>query len=404
MGRSWGVMRQQAISERARKRTLAVGPGLREALRAFLVSRCLVWLAAVAAVYALPFDRFQQSRHDLPELTQPLGRALGALARWDAVWYLSIAQSGYAHTPARAAFFPLYPGVVRQAAFGLHSGAALLLASYAVSAAALLVALTLLYRLVELELGPRFARPTLMLVALWPASFFFSAPYSESLFLALSLGMFYAARTGRWPLAAVSCAAATATRPTGLLLLLPLAWMAWRARRLRWLALAPAGAALFSASLAAAGLRPFGWFGIERAWGHVFKGPLGGVHDALLAGAHGAAQLVGSAPANRVVAAENVIYLALLVIAVLALVGVFRRLPGEYGLYAAASLLVAVSAPVHWQPLLSFGRLLAVVFPIPMWLALALDGRRLATAGTLALSSALLVCATGLFATWHLVT
>ena len=374
-------------------------------MRAFGISRAVVWVFALVAIRLVPFNRFQAERHDVPSLTGPLGRALGALARWDATWYLSIAQSGYGGgSRAGTAFFPLYPLTVRAGALGLDSGWALLLSAYAVSAAALLAALVLLHRLVELELGLRFARPVLLLVALWPASFFFSAPYSESLFLALSVGSFYAARTERWPTAVGLCAAATATRASGLLLLVPLGWMAWRAGRLRWLALAPAGAAAFCAWLAAVGLRPLGWLDVERDWGHVYKGPWGGVRDAALAGARGGRDLLGWAPVDRVVAAENVLYLLLLALALVALVGVFRRLPIAYGLYAGASLLVAVSAPVHWQPLMSFGRLLAVVFPIPMWVALALGGRRLATGAVLAASAALLAVGTGLFATWHLVT
>jgi hypothetical protein len=398
-------MTQQAISERVRMRALRRSPAVREALRAFAVSRALVWGAAVLAVYVIPVDRYQSRLHDVPSLTNPLGRALGALSRWDAIWYLSIAHSGYQSAqPTGAAFFPLYPVTVRTAALGIPSGWALLLASYAVSAAALLVALVLLHRLVELELGRRFAPTALWLVALWPASFFFSAPYSESLFLALSVGMFYAARTDRWAWAAGLCAAATATRATGMLLLLPLALMAWRSRKLHWLALAPLGAVLFSLWLRAAGLRPFGWADVERGWGHVYKGPFGGVHDAVVSGWRGVDQVFSSGTADRVVAAENAVYLLFLVLALVALVGIFRRLRPEYGLYVAASLLVAVSAPVAWQPLMSFGRLLAVVFPIPMWLAVVLYRRRVATGAALVASSALLVCATGAFATWHLVT
>jgi Mannosyltransferase (PIG-V) len=396
-------MMQQAIFPRSRVRTLGPSLAVRDALRAFFISRALVWLSAVLAVYLLPMDAAQRSVHDVPPFTRPLGAALGSLARWDAAWYLSIAHSGYQADPL-AAFFPMYPVLVRAAAFDLGSGAALLLASYAVSALALLTALVLLHRLVELELGRPYARTSLMLVALWPASFFFSAPYSESLFLALSMGMFYAARSGRWPLAAGLCAAATATRATGVLLLLPFAWMAWRAGRLRWLVPAPAGALAFSALLAGVGLRPFGWFDVERDWGHLFKGPVAGVRDASVAGVHAVGQLVGSAPVDRVVAAENVAYLVFLLLALGALVGIVRRLRPEYGLYAGASLLVAVSAPVEWQPLMSFGRLLAVVFPIPMWLALVLHERRGVTAATLGACAGLLAAATGLFATWHLVT
>lgn len=398
-------MTQQAIFDRPRTRALTASPALREALRVFALSRVLVWGSAVLAVYVLPTQRFQERAHDVPALTGSLGRPLGALARWDAVWYLSIAQSGYrGGGSSLSAFFPLYPVAVRAAAGELRSGAALLLTAYAVSAAAFVAALVLLHKLVELELGPGLARPVLLLVALWPTSFFFSAPYSESLFLALSVGVFYAARTRRFGLAAGLCALATATRPTGVLLLLPLGWMAWRAGKLRWLAVSPLGAVAFSAGLGLSGLRPFGWFDVERDWGHVFKGPSGGTWDAAVAGVKGAGQLFGSAPVDRVVAAENAIYLVLLVLAVVALVGVFRRLPPAYGMYTAASLVAAVSAPVDWQPLMSFGRLLAVVFPIPMWVALQLRERPAVRAGALASSSALLVCATGLYAGWQLVT
>jgi len=397
-------MWQQAISARPRIRTLALSPALREALLAFSLSRALVWVSALLAVYLLPVVRFQESAHDVPALSGALGRPLGALARWDSVWYLSIAQSGYDGRSALTAFFPLYPVSIQAAAGGSQSPALLLLAAYAVSAASFVVALTLLYRLVELELGARYARPVLALVALWPASFFFSAPYSESLFLALSIGTFYTARTGRFGLAAALSAGATATRPTGLLLLLPFAWMAWRAGRLRWLGVAPIGALAFCLGLALAGMRPLGWFGVERGWGHVFKGPAAGAWDAAVAGVHGVGALLGSAPVDRVVAAENSIYLVLLVLAVIATVGIFRRLPPAYGIYTAASLVAAVSAPVDWQPLMSFGRLLAVVFPIPMWVALMLRDREVEFGAVLGACGALLVCSTGLFVSWQLVT
>jgi hypothetical protein len=406
-------MTQEAIFDSPRSRAaervlpgraLARSRALSDALATFFFSRALVWLSAALAVHLLPTQRFQQQAHDVPSLSGVLGNTLGSLAHWDAVWYLSIAQSGYDNGSALTAFFPLYPVSVRAAALNIHSAAGLLVASYAVSALALIAALTMLHKLVELELGEQYARPVLLLVALWPASFFFSAPYSESMFLALSVGVFYAARTQRLGLAAVLCAGACATRPTGILLLVPFAWMTWRAGRLRWLAVAPLGAVAFSAGLASAGLKPFGWFSVEREWGHVFKGPSGGVWDAAVAGVRGVEQLLGSAPVDRVVAAENVLYLVFLVLALVALVGMFRRLPPAYGLYTTVSLVAAVSAPVSWQPLMSFGRLLAVVFPIPMWIALQLHGRRIPSALVYAASAALLVCATGLFATWQLVT
>jgi hypothetical protein len=401
-------MSQEAIFDRTRirplRRTRATSVALQEALRVFFISRVLVWLSAALAVNLLPTRIFQQQAHDVPGLSGPLGSTLGSLAHWDGIWYLTIAHSGYEGGSALSAFFPLYPVSVRLAAGDVRSGAALLVAAYAVSALALVAALTLLHKLVELELGERFTRPVLFLVALWPGSLFFSAPYSESLFLALSIGVFYSARTQRFALASALCAAATATRPTGVLLILPLAWMAWKGGRLRWLVLAPLGAVAFSAGLAGAGLKPFAWFSVERGWGHVFRGPVLGAWDAASAGAKGAGQLVSWAPVDHVVAAENALYLFFLVFAVVALVGIFRRLPPAYGIYTLVSLVAAISAPVGWQPLMSFGRLLAVVFPIPMWVALDLQDRRLVRGFVYVASAALLACATAGFATWQLVT
>ena len=174
----------------------------------------------------------ERVKFDEPELTHAFADPLLApLARWDAAWYLRIADSGYGDSEPRAAFFPLYPLLVRSlGALGGGSPAALLVASYLIALAAFVVALTLLYRLVSLELGRRLAPPTLLLLAVFPAAVFFGAPYSESLFLALAVGGFYAARTGHWAWAGVCAMGASATRSAGLLLLIPLAMLWWSSR------------------------------------------------------------------------------------------------------------------------------------------------------------------------------
>ena len=63
----------------------------------------------------------------------------------------------------------------------------------------------------------------LLLVAFFPAALFFSAVYSESLFLLLSVGAVLAARQGRWAWAGALAALAALTRNSGVLLLVPLA-------------------------------------------------------------------------------------------------------------------------------------------------------------------------------------
>ena len=71
------------------------------------------------------------------------------------------------------------------------------------------------------------------------------------------------------------------------------------------------------------------------------------------------------------IAAINVMLFASLVFAVVACVGVFRRLPRAYGAWvarlAAAAAHLSRSRP---QPLMSLPRFVAVLFPLFMWLAI----------------------------------
>jgi hypothetical protein len=276
-----------------------------------------------------------------------------------------------------------------------------LIASYLVSLAALLGALYLLWRLVSLELGRPLAAPTLLLLAVFPGSLFFGAPYSESLFLLVSIGAFYAARTGHWAWAGAFAGCASATRSAGILLLLPLGILWWQSERrsLRdaaWLALAPVGLVAYSVYLEATIGDGLAFLEVQEAWSRHFAGPLGGVWDATVAAYDGARGLVeGDAPLPRW-AAMNVMLFGFMVFALVACVGVLRRLPFAYGAYVVAALMLPLSFPVDPQPLMSLPRFLAVLFPIFMWLAIVCEERRI-TDRAAALSALLL----GLFVTQY---
>src|ERR671928_1115840 len=219
--------------------------------RAVWVSRLLVWGSGAAAAVAFGLSARVQL-FDPGAVTRPFGPTGNALvapfARWDSVWYLAIANDGYpADDPRRAAFFPLYPLLVRAVAAVVRER---IVAGVVVSLACFAVALVLLHRLTALELGRAAADEAVWALALFPAAVFFSAVYSEALYLMLSVGCLYAARTGRWAWAGTLGALGAATRSAGVLLVVPLAVM-WLARtdgrarrRLRdaaWIALVPAG-------------------------------------------------------------------------------------------------------------------------------------------------------------------
>lgn len=402
---------------------VAADAAIVDAWRALWLSRLLVWAAALVAVALLGLSARAED-FDPAGLTSPFGATgdlfAAPLGRWDSVWYLAIAQDGYGDG-ARAAFFPLYPLLVRVAGAPLGSP---LVGGALASTALLGVALVVLHRLVALDHERAVARNAVLLTALCPMSFFFSAVYSESLFLALSVGAVYAARRERWAWAGVLGALAAATRSAGVLLLVPLAMLyLWdvarpslRARRpLRadalWLALVPLGLAAYCGFLALDGHDPLLPFHAQEIWLREFAGPFGGAWDGLVAAVQGARQLLsgarepvyfGAAGGDPfVVARHNVTLFIWLVLALVALVGVLRRLPAAYGAYVVTALALPLSYPVGPQPLMSLPRFVAVLFPLTIWLSLWITGRPLRERLVLGGFAAALVVYTAIFATWH---
>jgi hypothetical protein len=398
-------MSTQAISRRLG------ADALRSAGVAFVVSRAIVVAVALIVVAIAGVDGGNEGNFDVPALTHPLGGALAPLARWDSTWYLGIAHSGY--EGASTAFFPLYPMLVRGLAV-VGSPGALLVSAYVVSLASLFGALYLMHRLVALELGKEVARRSVLLLALSPGALWFGAPYSESLFLLLSVGAFYAARTQHWAWAGGCAALASGTRSAGVVLLVPLMVLWWRAGRrprdLGWIALAPLGLALYSLYLAVSLGDGFAYLHLQDVWFRSFAGPFGGVWDGAVAAWDGLRQIVSGqrehvyfTPAGGdpiVVGWHNVELFGSLVLGLVATVGVLRRLPLAYGAYVVAALALPLSFPVEPQPLMSLPRFLAVLFPLFMWLALVCRTTRRQVLVLVPLVLGLVVF-TARYASWH---
>jgi Mannosyltransferase (PIG-V) len=441
---------------------------IEDAWRALWSSRLLVWVAGVGAVGALGYGPTHKVlQHE--RLTGGFGW-LGNLlvapaARWDAGWYLLIVRQGYkptlgAATAPRGAFFPLYPLLVRALSALLIPP---VLAGVLVAVLALACALYGLHRLTSLEAsasGPRtrglreastspreVARLAVLLTAFAPMAFFFSAVYSESLYMALSIGVFWCARKGRWMWTGILGAAASATRPTGVLLLAPAlilylygprqdrppdrparrASLRWSgglrglARGLRpcyrprkglfWLALMPAGVGLFAAYLGLAGGSASTPFRSQQLWGRHFAGPFVGFWDGDVAALDGLRQFLSQQAHHAyfpqttgsplVNASHNVLLFVFALAAVLAVVAVFRTLPRAYGAYVLLALALPLSYPVSSEPLMSLPRFLLVLFPLTMWLAGWLAAHPRARVPVLALSALSMTFFTGAFATWH---
>jgi len=396
---------------------------LQDAWRALWASRLLVWAAAVVAVLVFGLSG-RAADFDPAGVTMAFGHAgdvlTAPLGRWDSVWYLAIAGGGYGDT-AREAFFPLYPLLVRIAGAPLGSQ---LIGGALASTALLGVALVVLHRLVSLDHDRAVARNAVLVTALFPMSFFFSAVYSESLFLALSVGAIYAARLDRWALAGLLGGLAAGTRSAGVVLLLPLAVLyLWgtgppslRTRRplrldVLWLALVPLGLAAYCGYLALIGLDAFAPFNAQDAWFRAWAGPFGGVWDGAVAAWAGVRQYASgsrepvyftiAAGDPLLVARHNIELFCWLVVGALAVAGSLRRLPVAYGAYLIAALALPLSYPVGPQPLMSLPRFLCVLFPLAIWLALWMTGHVWRERLVLAAFTTGLVVYSALFGTWH---
>jgi Gpi18-like mannosyltransferase len=190
---------------------------------AFLLTRLALYVTAAIAIRLLP-------PHAGPGPEAYLGKnlSLAAWARWDAGWYLSIAERGYWFNPEGAssvAFFPLLPLLMKGlgAVTGNYAAAGLLITNLAALGAVLA-----LWRWVRAEAGPAAAERAALWLLVYPFSFYFHSIYAESLFFLLATLALDASARGQRLAAGIWAGLAAVTRPMGVLLAPALAWGLWQ--------------------------------------------------------------------------------------------------------------------------------------------------------------------------------
>jgi Mannosyltransferase (PIG-V) len=310
----------------------------------------------------------------------------GTFAQWDSVWFVHIADHGY-DSKQIAAFFPLYPLLVHGLSEITRST---VVAGVLISLAAAAVAAAVLYRIARPRLGEQVAGDTVLYLALYPIAYVATALYSDALFLALAAGAFLAGQRRRSLAAGVLGGLAVSTRVVGLALLPALVVLLWpRGRgaggylRLAPLLLLPAALGAYAVYLQ----HRFGdWLAFVHAQGSVdwnrhvpALGPLQGFWDAASAARHGAAELIrhlprtqnypNGLPVHDQWAAWNVLQFVLLLVAIWLTVEAWRRLGAAFGLYSAATILIFLSSPAAFVPLVSEPRFLLSDFPLFLVLA-----------------------------------
>lgn len=325
--------------------------------------------------------------------TPPVGGLpLARWYNWDAAWYLRVAgngpQMGYSHFTADVhhfntfAFFPLYPLAVRAAALvvpgaldpvpaGGQIRPQLLVVALVVSNVLFVLALLALYPLARSRAGPAAARRAVWLLCLFPTSIFFSAPYSESLFLLWLVLFFLALGRRHWWLAALCGALASATRSLGVGLVLPYLVAYWLNRR--------AGARLVPVvliPLGLAGYMLYQWLAwgdpllfqkAEQAWQRSLALPWAGIVDGLSWSLRGWPHLTQPQWRGLTDALYATVFVGLTALAWRDLEWVERAYAVVFWLYVLCE--PQISDPNYPDTLISMARFLLMLLPLWLWLA-----------------------------------
>ncbi len=339
---------------------------VREFVRRDLRAAVMPWaLARVLVVGSLALTRFAVDH--LEKATRPVQLGQGLFA-WDAAFYRDIAEHGYGSVHSGALrFFPLVPLLSRGlgVVFLGNDAAALLVVA---NGSALLFG-GLIYRVTRLETGDsRTAVRAAWFAAIFPPAMALVLGYAEATFMLLSVAMFLALRTRRFAWAAPIGLLAGLARPVGVLLALPAAIEAartWRTASLRD-RVTRVGAVL--AGPVGSGLYLL-W--VRYAYGDAWlplsiqnnRAHRGGFVDPFTRTFDGIGDLLHG---DRFGSGLHVLWLAVFVVLVVVLL---RRLPSSYGAYAAAMVVVNLSA----RNLDSFERYAMSAFPLVLAVALLTD-------------------------------
>lgn len=150
-------------------------------------------------------------------------------ANYDGEHYISISIYGYKFL--EQAFFPIYPMLMHvfKTFFGNDFSPQVIsaLIGLLISNISFFFAMVFLWELIRIDYSERISYLTLILLLVFPTSFYLGAVYNESLYLFFSVAAFYMMRRNMWVKSTFFGIIASATRIFGFLLLPSFLYEAW---------------------------------------------------------------------------------------------------------------------------------------------------------------------------------
>jgi hypothetical protein len=295
--------------------------------------------------------------------------------RWDTVHYIGIAEFGYGGQELFSVWPPLYPFLIKAFSTIFQP---LILAAIIVSNLFFITATTLFLKLVSEIFDENIAKKGIYCMFLFPTSFFLIAPYTESLFLTLSIAVVYLSRKKEWLFAGLLSALAALTRVQGVLLVLPIfiegmqVYFSKRDKKqlLQFLPatlFAPFAYGLFSLYVHFGLLNDWPWVALRSHWGQYFAWPWEGFVGTITA-------LFGrKIDYNVTLDFVKILNVISVIVSIFFLVKISKKLPLSIIVFGWASFLIVISKVDNQNIMISTLRYLLVIFPIFISQALAIN-------------------------------
>jgi hypothetical protein len=291
-------------------------------------------------------------------------RIWGTWERFDTMWYLHIAESGY-DLPASVVFYPLYPLLIKCVTSAMGSP---MIAAILISTVASFFLSWGLLKLVVIDFDRTVARRALAFLWAWPGSFMLLAAYPDSLVLALIVWSLYWSRRHRWGPSSLAAFLACPVKAVGVLVVVPLIFEAWK-RRSSWL---PVIAGIAGGMIFPMYLMVTGRISSSSAYSSYWNTSVATPWQTFLAAAE---ELTSSG--------NLLLFINVAAILTVSFLAVSRRQPIEYLAYSAAAICLVLTK--RTDPLLqSTTRYALMIFPAFLNLGRSkLDGTLVIVTGTI---------------------
>jgi hypothetical protein len=197
----------------------------------FAVTRLLLIISGLVAPLFAPVSDGQNLETATRGWDFTSIRLIDMWARWDSGWYLFTIKNGYSmgesvFVTSNLPFFPVFPLMVKVVSYLVPvrpvPDVVLITIGILLTNTLLLLGAYYLYKLTRVYFSKSVAQNTIWFLMVFPAAFFLSSFYTESVFFVFSVMSLWFATQKQWWLAGLMAAVVSGTRPLGALIGIPL--------------------------------------------------------------------------------------------------------------------------------------------------------------------------------------